>query len=151
MTVSPDGVIHRIRPSSDEELDKGPIVVLNMLKLKEDTEEALDEFLEYVLNVMSGWGEVGMELVYAGKFGELVFGGVGDWDYILLVRYPSRRVFYDMMQSEEYAAIHHGRENTMKMAVLWPTDPVLSFRSAKSEHAGGVWEEKIEKLMAKKK
>ncbi len=150
MTVSPDGVIHRIRPTSDEELDKGPIVVLNLLKVKEDSQELMDEFLEYVDNLMTGWGDVGMEPVYAGKFGELVFGGIGDWDYILLVRYPSRRVFYDMMQSEEYKAIHHGRENAMKMAVLWPTDPLISFRSAKSEYTGGVWEDKIQEIMAKK-
>ena len=117
------GSLQKLRPDSDEELDSGPIVVLNLLKLKEDSEELMDEFLEYAYGVMSGWGGVGIEPVYAGKMGELCFGGIGDWDYILLVHYPNRRTFFDMMKSDEYQEIHSGRQNSMKMAILWISDP----------------------------
>ena len=72
-----------------------------MLKLKEDTQENMDMYLEYALGVMTGWGDVGMEPVYAGKLNELIFGGCGDWDYVFLVHYPTRRVWFDMMGSDE--------------------------------------------------
>ena len=147
--VNPNYTIEKLRPESDEELDSGPIVVLNLLKLKTDSEELLDEYLEYAYGVISGWGAVGMEPVYAGKFGELAAGGIGDWDYMLLVHYPNRRTFFDMMVSEEYAAIHSGRQNSMKMAILWISDPIISFRTPTREYTGGAWQEKFDKMMAK--
>jgi len=143
------------RPTSDEELDSGPIVVLNLLKLKEDTEENLEQYLTYVLGVMTNWGDVGMKPVYAGKLNELIFGGCGDWDYMLLVHYPTRRVWFDMMDSDEYAALHHGRENSMKMAMLWFSDPVLpytagTYTAGEVRTPGGDWQERIEKMAAQK-
>lgn len=150
MTVNPKPMLSVLRPTTDEELDSGPIVVLNLLKLHEDTEENLNKFLKYVLGVMTGWGDAGMEPVYAGKFNELIFGGCGDWDYMLLVHFPTRRAWFDMMQSDEYEAIHSGREETMKMAVLWFSDPVLPYTAGNVHVPGGAWQEAIEKISAEK-
>jgi uncharacterized protein (DUF1330 family) len=40
-------------------------------------------------------------------------GDVGGrpWDYVVLVRYPSRRVFLDVLTSPEYALANRHREN----------------------------------------
>ncbi len=150
MTVNAKPMLPIMRSKTDEELDSGPIVVLNLLKLKEDTPENLEKYLEYVMGVMSGWGDVGMQPVYAGKFNELVFGGCGDWDYMLLVHYPTRRIWFDMMDSDEYAAIHHGREDSMKMAVLWFSDPVLPYTAGDVHVPGGAWTKVFEKIEARK-
>jgi hypothetical protein len=69
---------------------------------------------------------------------------------MLLVHYPTRRVWFDMMDSEEYAAIHHGREGAMKMAMLWFSDPVLPYSAGKKRVTGGAWQEKIDKMIAKR-
>ena len=53
------------------------------------------------------------EIIWTGT-AEAVALGVQDrhrWDYVALVRYPSRAAFLTMMHSPEYAAANVEREN----------------------------------------
>lgn len=150
-TVSPQPMFPKLRPKDDAALDSGPIVVLNLLKCYEDTEENMEQYIEYLANVMKGFGDVGMAPVYAGKMNELIYGGCGDWDYMLLVHYPNRRTWFDMMESEEYIAFSKGREDAMKMAVLWFSDPLIPYSTSDGPVGvpDGAWQKKIETLLAK--
>lgn len=47
-----------------------------------------------------------------------------DWDMVVLVRYPSRTAFADMVRSSEYAALAHLRNEALVETVLQPTAPV---------------------------
>jgi uncharacterized protein (DUF1330 family) len=43
------------------------------------------------------------------------------WDAVLLVRYPSRKAFSDMVRDPEYQAGTHLRSESLVEAVLQPT------------------------------
>lgn len=80
-----------------------------------------------------------IEILYAGALKEQLHGAIGEWDVILLARYPDRRAFYEMAKSNEYQAIHHLREEALEKAVLWSSDPLLPFRTQTTEFSGGQW------------
>jgi len=135
MTVNPLLNLDKVQP---DDLDSGPIVVLNMLKFK--SRDRLTQYLRYAAGVLEGWKDKGVEAVYAGELKERVNGEMGDWDYVLLVHYPSRRVFYDMLRSDAYQAIHPDREAALSDGVLWPSEPVISFSSPSRDFVGGEWQ-----------
>ena len=49
--------------------------------------------------------------------------GTGDWDAAALVWYPSRKVFLEMPQREDYQAIHYHREAGLAHQDLIETTP----------------------------
>jgi uncharacterized protein (DUF1330 family) len=51
---------------------------------------------------------------------------VGDktWDAILLVEYPSRKVFLEIVNSSEYRKAHINREQGLESTVLYATSPM---------------------------
>ena len=65
----------------------------------------------------------GARIVYAGKAVELL---VGDktWDVIVLVEYPSSKVFLEMVNSPEYHKAHVDREQGLERTVLYATSPM---------------------------
>jgi uncharacterized protein (DUF1330 family) len=65
----------------------------------------------------------GARVVYAGNAAELL---VGDetWDAIILVEYPSRKVFLEMLSSSEYRNAHVDREQGLERTVLYATSPM---------------------------
>jgi hypothetical protein len=47
-----------------------------------------------------------------------------DWDMVLLVRYPTRRAFSEMVADPEYQQVTHLRSGGLVEAVLQPTRPL---------------------------
>jgi uncharacterized protein (DUF1330 family) len=45
------------------------------------------------------------------------------WDAVLIVRYPSRQAFSDMVRDPQYSAITHLRSESLVEAVLQATVP----------------------------
>ncbi len=106
--------------------DKGPVVMLNLLKFKADGgEEAYGKYAAAVGEIVARHGG---KVIYVGRAAELMVGAE-EWDAVALVQYPTRRALTEMFDSPEYQAIHHYREEGLERTVLYATDPLagLSF------------------------
>jgi hypothetical protein len=72
---------------------------------------------------------VGADIIYLGHFAELLQGNIGDWDFLNLVYYPSRRTTYDMIHLPDYQKVEHFRSDALEKALLYVTDAAMPFRS----------------------
>lgn len=109
--------------------DKGPVVMLNLLKFKADGgEEAYGKYAEAVGKILAHHGG---KVIYAGRAAELMVGAE-EWDAIALVQYPTRQALIEMFNSPEYQAIHHYREEGLERTVLYATDPLTGLAFGKS-------------------
>ena len=106
--------------------DKGPVVMLNLLKFKADGgEEAYGKYADGVGKIVASYGG---KVIYVGRAAELMVGSE-EWDAVVLVQYPTRKALMDMFNSPEYQAIYHYRDEGLERTVLYATDPLeaLSF------------------------
>ena len=62
----------------------------------------------------------GGTVLWAGDAEGVAFGAPEEnrWDYVVLVRYPSRAAFLDMMASPEYARANAHRERGLEKHVI---------------------------------
>jgi uncharacterized protein (DUF1330 family) len=60
-------------------------------------------------------------LVFQGEAAPVVLGGES-WDLVLLVEYPTRRSFLEMIQSPAYQEIAHLRTEALAKGELHPLD-----------------------------
>jgi uncharacterized protein (DUF1330 family) len=96
-----------------------PVVMLNLLRfLPEGGRERYEEYgaavsplLEKVGGKISFFGEAALPLL-----------GCKPWDLVLLVEYPTRQAFLDLVGSEEYKEIAHLRTEALVEAELHPLD-----------------------------
>ena len=97
-----------------------PFVMLNLLKFKDDG--GREAYFRY-LKESSPFGEgVGAKLLYLGKPKELL-NGTEQWDFLMLIQYPSRKAFLQMANNPDYLKVHKWREEGVERAVLYATDP----------------------------
>ena len=116
MGVDPTG--HDLKRFLDED-PGGPVVMLNMLRFKEDGRPGYERYGREIQPFLEG---VGAELVYLGDCSTALVAPEGhDWDAVLLVRYPSRRAFTEMVANPDYQAITHLRTEALSEAVLQAT------------------------------
>ena len=98
----------------------GPVSQVNLLKFREKAEYAdgretdlsgVEAYALYgaaVSKILVNLGGGGM---FNAKVERLVLGEVEElWDSIAIAMYPNRQAMIEMMQSEEYQAIHHHRD-----------------------------------------
>ena len=100
-------------------LDEGPVTMLNLLAFKPDG--GRERYVEYGEAVAPLLEKVGGRLVFQGQAAPAVLGGES-WDLVLLVEYPTRRAFLEMIQSDEYQAIAHLRTEALAKGELHPLD-----------------------------
>ena len=101
--------------------DAGVVVMLNLLKFKgEEGVQAYNRYMELSKKTVEAHGG---RIVYAGRTSELLVGNE-TWDAILLVEYPSRKVFLEMVGSPEYRAAHVYREQGLERTVVYATSPI---------------------------
>lgn len=100
--------------------ETGPFVMLNQLQFR--AEGGVDAYARYAEAVSPMLERIGARVVYQGRMAELLVGHER-WDAILLVRYPSRQAFLQMIASPEYQAAHSNREIALERAVLYASDP----------------------------
>ena len=132
--INPLATLDSIQPS---DLDSGPVVVMNLLKFK--STESLTPYLEYIRRVTEVCSDSGIELIYAGALKEQIQGEIGEWDIVLLARYPSRRACYEMFRSDKYQALHYLAEEALEKRVLWPSEPLMPYKTQSTEFTGGEW------------
>ena len=105
--------------------DNGPVVMVNLVRLRERAlngeGSGWDAYQRYSATVVKLMRPRGATILWAGDV-EGVALGVPDghrWDYAVLVRYPSRAVFLEMLGSAGYAAANIERENALADHVIF--------------------------------
>ena len=99
----------------------GPVVMLNLLKFRDGQRAS---YARYAREIQPFLAQVGAETVYAGDCSTtLVAPDAHDWDAVLLVRYPSRRAFSQMVANPDYQQITSLRTEALSSAVLEATVP----------------------------
>ena len=97
--------------------DEGPVTMLNLMRFRERSLDGngrgWDAYLRYsalTIKLIKGRGGT---IIWTGTAEAVALGAPDQhcWDYVALVRYPSRAAFLDMMTSSEYAAANVEREN----------------------------------------
>jgi uncharacterized protein (DUF1330 family) len=97
-----------------------PVVMLNLLRFAVGGRELYRQYAEAFRKTFAP--RYGVELIYAGDGGAALVAEDGQqWDAVLLVRYPSKHVFSQMVADPEYQAITHLRSSALQEAVLQPT------------------------------
>ncbi|MFH8492032.1 DUF1330 domain-containing protein [Streptomyces longisporoflavus] len=96
-----------------------PVVMLNLLRF--DTGGA-EGYANYLRHFRPHAEKVGAKILHFGLGGRPLVAGQGqDWDAVLLVSYPSRRAFCDMVRDTDYQQGTHLRTDAVVEAVLQPT------------------------------
>ena len=112
-------------------LDQGPegeVVMINLLRFAKGGRE---QYEAYAYAIEPFLLKVGGEITYAGIASDALVAEDGQaWDAIVIVKYPSRAAFSEMVADPGYQAITHLRTSALRETVLQPTSPWLSARAA---------------------
>ncbi|HSR94861.1 MAG TPA: DUF1330 domain-containing protein [Solirubrobacterales bacterium] len=99
--------------------DDTPVVMLNLLSFEPDGgRERYEEYGEAVAPLLE---EVGGRMVFMGAPAAALLGE-DSWDLVVLVEYPTRQAFLDMVGSTGYQAIGHLRTEALMRGELHPMD-----------------------------
>jgi uncharacterized protein (DUF1330 family) len=95
--------------------DAGSVVMVNLLRLRDRA--AYKRYSELAMPLIKARGGT---VLWAGNGEAAAFGDprADCWDYVVLVRYPSRAAFLDMVRSPEYAAANVHREQAVAKHVI---------------------------------
>ncbi len=95
--------------------DVGPVVMINYLRLRDA--QAYKRYSELTMPLIKARGGT---VLWAGDGEGVAFGDAqaDHWDYVVLVRYPSRAAFLDMLESPEYQAANLVREQAVERHVI---------------------------------
>jgi len=108
---------------------EGPVYMLNLVEFAPDG--GAERYGEYGVAVAPLLEKAGGEPVFAGRPAEHLIGD-GKWDMVLVVSYPTRQAFLDMVSSPEYQEIEHLRSESLVRSELRAMDALDA-----SELAGG--------------
>lgn len=98
----------------------GPVVMLNLLRFAEGGRELYARYGEAVGTTFLP--RYGARVLYAGDGASALVAEDGQqWDAVLLVRYPSRAAFAQMVADPEYQQVTALRTRALSEAVLQPT------------------------------
>ena len=112
--------------------DQGPVVMVNLVRFRERSLDGngsgWDAYSRYSKGDMPLLKKVGGTVIWAGNVEGVSVGDLGDgrWDWVVLVQYPSRAAFLEMMTSPEYAAINVDRENGVEDHVILSVNQTYS-------------------------
>ena len=104
--------------------DSRPVVMVNLVRFRAGSADGegsgWDAYLRYSKGFAALMKPAGVTILWAGKVEGAAFGEVGDrpWNFVVLVRYPSRRIFLEVLTSPEYAIANRDRENGVEDHVI---------------------------------
>ena len=125
-----------IRPNPEQfrqlaqSAEKGPVVMLNLLKFKPqatgENGSGAAAYRRYGDAAVRMIEDQGGRLLWAGKADQVLIGDPGqDWDEVLLVEYPSRRAFIEMISKPEYNEAHKHRESGLERTIVVACTPTV--------------------------
>lgn len=97
------------------------VTMLNLLEF--EPEGGRERYAEYGAAVAPLLERAGGRVVFAGEANPALLGD-DSWDMVLLVEYPTRRAFLEMIGSEAYQAIAHLRTEALARGELHPVTGV---------------------------
>jgi|SRR5690349_9400297 len=106
---------------SERSDEPGAVTMLNLLEFVPDG--GRERYVEYGAAVAPLLEKAGARVVFAGEPGPVLLGE-HSWDMVLLVEYPSRKAFLEMIGSEAYQAIAHLRTEALTRGELHPLSGV---------------------------
>lgn len=102
--------------------DSQPVVMINLLKFKATTgagesgEEAYNRYMQSAAPLLA---KVEGRLLWQGQADQLIIGGPDDrWDRVLLVEYPSRAAFLQLLNMPEFQSAQRERLEALESTVL---------------------------------
>ena len=100
----------------------GPVVMLNLLRFRPGGRASYEQYARHL--VMTFLPRYGAQVVYAGDGSTPLVAEQGQaWDAVLLVRFPSREAFSQMVADPEYRQVTRLRTEALTEAVLQVTVP----------------------------
>lgn len=98
----------------------GPVVMMNLLRFRPDG--GRERYAQYLDHFRVHGGRYGAEVLYLGTGSTTLVAEDGQaWDALLVVRYPTRQAFSDLVRDPVYAAGTHLRTGALVEAVLQAT------------------------------
>ncbi len=110
--------------------DDGPVVMLNLLMFKEHADGAassgMEEYRRYGDAAVEMIEARGGKVLWSGRGEQILIGDPADeWDAVLLVQYPSRKAFIEMVTAPEYDDAHKHREQGLERTVVVACAPTI--------------------------
>ncbi|HEV8575374.1 MAG TPA: DUF1330 domain-containing protein, partial [Dehalococcoidia bacterium] len=105
-------------------------VMLNLLKFKKaaagEHGSGEDAYRRYGDAAVSMIEERGGRVLWQGRADQVLIGDPRqDWDTVVLVEYPSRQQFIEMVSNPEYMKAHSHREAGLERTIVVACTPVL--------------------------
>jgi uncharacterized protein (DUF1330 family) len=102
--------------------DEGPVVMLNLLKFSEGGAESYLRYGDAAAGMIEARGG---RLLWSGRAEQILIGDpAAAWDAVLLVQYPSRQAFIEMVSSPEYLEAHGDREAGLERTIVVACSPI---------------------------
>ena len=100
----------------------GPVVMLNLLRFNDGGRASYEAYAKELEQTYLP--RYGGQVLYVGDGSTPLVAEQGqDWDVVLLVQYPSRKAFSEMVADPEYQQVTHLRTASLVEAVLQATVP----------------------------
>jgi uncharacterized protein (DUF1330 family) len=118
--------------------DSGPVVMVNLVRLKARSDEGggsgWDAYTRYSGVFMPMLKACGGTILWAGTGDGVALGDAASdrWDYVVLVQYPSRRDFLEIVTSPAYAEANVHRENGVSAHVIVAASETYSKLASRS-------------------
>jgi len=94
-----------------------PFVLVQLLRFNDG---GVEKYLRYSASAQAILRPLGAQVLYAGQCRDPLFGE--GWDAIVVVRYPSRTTYLEMLADPRYQAIVPLRREALREASLLPMD-----------------------------
>jgi uncharacterized protein (DUF1330 family) len=112
--------------------DEGPVVMINLVRFREHSLDGngsgWDAYVRYSKGDMPLLKKVGGTIVWSGHIDATALGleSSAQWDWVVLVEYPTKAAFLEMMTSPEYQLINKDRENGVEEHVILAANQAFS-------------------------
>ncbi len=118
-----------IRPNAEQfaqlaaAADDRPVVMLNLLKFKQRSDDGAGSgasaYRRYGDDAVRMIEERGGRILWQGRAEQVLIGDPAqDWDSVVLVEYPSRKAFLEMVSNPEYMKSHEHREGGLERTIV---------------------------------
>jgi hypothetical protein len=117
MPIEPTAEDLRRLAASD---DKGPFVLAQLLSFVEGGRDAYISYSREVQGILRGRG---VQIVYGGECIEpLAVSSDESWDAIVLLRYPSRAAYLEMLEDDAFRRVSELRRKSLRDAAFFVMD-----------------------------
>ena len=121
-------------------IDDGPVVMINLLKFREramgEPLSGAEAYGRYATAVGAMIHDLGGRILWRGRADQVLIGDSDQrWDMAVLVEYPTRRAFLEMINLPEYQNVHLDRDSGLERTSLIACTPIASDEVDWSEFA----------------